>query len=91
MTTRLPEAWAEAEARAEIVVPLMRTDEAYDETDGMTAVALSIDDPAGRALLIQIGTSERGVFVTVNGYVDFEPVALSQFELDGQVMLTVDT
>lgn len=86
MTTH-GEAEAEAKERAEYFFNL-RTDSDLDEA--VTAAALSIVDPDGSAMIVEVGAGPNGVYASVSGYNDDEPADLHVFTTENQAMLIVE-
>lgn len=86
MTTR-GEAEVEAKERAEYFFEL-RSDSDLDES--VTAAAVSIVDPDGSAMIVEVGAGPNGVFASVSGYHDDEPADLHVFAMENQAMLIVE-
>lgn len=86
MTTH-GEAEAEARERAEYFFEL-RSDADLDES--VTAAALSVVDPDGSAMIVEVGAGPNGVFASVSGFNNDEPADLHVFTTENQAMLIVE-
>lgn len=81
------EAVAEAKDRAEYFLEL-RSDADLDES--VTAAVMSVVDPDGTAMIVEVGAGPNGVFASVSGYVEDEPADLHVFSTENQAMLIVE-
>lgn len=86
MTTHR-EAEAEARERAEYFFEL-RSESDLDES--VTAAAMSIVDPDGSAMIVEVGAGPNGVFASIAGYNEDEPADLHVFTTENQAMLIVE-
>jgi hypothetical protein len=81
------EALQEAQDRAEYFFKL-RTDGDLDEA--VTAAAVSVVDPDGTAMIVEVGAGPNGVYASVSGFINDEPAEIHVFASDNTAMLIVD-